>query len=152
MKLEIGERVRAAARPPRTSLPPGRRAKLRALFPVGAQGVVFFPFVGVAENFVRLVDFLELFLGRLFVLGDVGMVLAREFAEGPADLLVARGAVDAERFVIILKLDSHSSAGADRALGVAPINDRNLTGNLVLAMLGCGWLGGVDGESTHEPW
>ena len=62
--------------------PARRRTKLRAGFPVRAEFVVFFPLGRIAQDFVGFVDLLEFFLGLLFVLGDVGMKFAREFAEG----------------------------------------------------------------------
>ena len=45
-----------------------------------------------------------------FVLGDVGMMLAREFAEGFFYLIGACGARHAEAFVIIFVLDGHKQS------------------------------------------
>src|ERR1700744_5063269 len=59
-----------------------RRTKFGTRFPIGPQFVIFFAFVRVGQNLVGLVDFLEFFLGLLLVLGDVGMIFARQFAEG----------------------------------------------------------------------
>src|SRR5438046_1954905 len=108
MKLKIAGRRRATAGTPPALVPPRWRTKLRALFPVGSQLVIFLPLFRVAEDFVGLVDFLEPFFGGLFVFGDVGMVLPREFAEGLADLLVARSAFDAQNLVIVPELYRHS--------------------------------------------
>ena len=107
VKLEIGDRFAGTTRPPRAPFPARRRTKTRALLPVGAEFVVSFALLGVAQDFVRLVDFLELFLRGLFVFGDVRVILPREFAEGLANLLVARAAPDAQCLVVILKLDRH---------------------------------------------
>jgi hypothetical protein len=54
--------------------------------PVGAQLVVLFPLVGIAEHFVRFVDLLELPLGGLVPGIDVGMELPRQLAERLLDL------------------------------------------------------------------
>src|SRR5438046_5431586 len=96
MKLKIAGWCRATAGTPRALVPPWWRTKLRALFPIRAEFVILLPLFRVAEDFVGLVDFLELLFGGLFVFGDVGMVLPREFAEGLANLLVARCAFDAQ--------------------------------------------------------
>jgi len=50
---------------------------------------------------------LELFLGGRFVLRDIGMILARELAEGAPDLIVARRLRDTERLVVISELHRH---------------------------------------------
>src|SRR5204863_9235991 len=47
------------------------------------------------------------FFGVFFVFGDVGMVFAREFAEGFANVVGAGGAGHAKSFVIIFELNSH---------------------------------------------
>src|SRR5439155_8113464 len=109
LKLGIHERLRVSVRTPRASLPPRWRSKLRPPLPVGAELVVVLSFLRVAQDLVSLVDFLEFLLGGFFVLRNVRMVLAREFAKGLANLLLACRALDAQTLVIILKLDSHSS-------------------------------------------
>ena len=86
----------------------GRRTEFRSGFPVGTEFVKLLALGGISENFVGFVDLLEFFLGLFFVLGDVGMILARELAEGFFDLVVGRGARDAEGLVIIFVLNGHS--------------------------------------------
>src|SRR5438477_3011544 len=110
MELEILERLRAAPRTPRALFPARRRTESRTLFPTGAELVVFFALVRVAENFVRLVDFFEFFLGSLFVFGDIGVVLAGEFTKCLANILLAGVARDTPCVVIILKFVSPCSA------------------------------------------
>src|ERR1039458_10289875 len=67
--------------------PAGWRTKVRAGLPIRAEFVVFFALGRVTQDLVGLVDFLEFFLSLLFVPGDVGMILPREFAEGFFQLL-----------------------------------------------------------------
>jgi hypothetical protein len=43
--------------------------------PVYSQLIILSPFLRVAEDFVGLVDFLELFFGRSFVFGFVRVIL-----------------------------------------------------------------------------
>src|SRR5208283_4276559 len=74
-----------------------------AMLPVGAELVVFFALLGVADYLVDIVQFLELGLG-LFVVGiDVGMEFARELAIRTLDLSLARLALNSEDFVVIAK-------------------------------------------------
>src|ERR1019366_3462939 len=83
MELELpgaGAGAPKAARTRRRS-PSRRWTEVRARFPVCAQLVVFVALGRIAQDFVGFVDFLELFLGFLFVFGDVGMEFAGEFAE-----------------------------------------------------------------------
>src|SRR2546430_5756866 len=134
MKLKIVGWCRATAGTPRALLPPRRRTKLRALFPVGSQLVIFLPLLRVAEDFVGLVDFLELFFGGLFVFGDVGMVLSREFAEGLANLLVARCTFDAQNPVIIPELYRHSLSRLPAAATRGCVQRPSLIANVILAI------------------
>ena len=92
----------------------GRRTEFRAGLPIRAKFVVFLALGRVGEDFVGLVDFLEFFLGALFVLRHVGMKFAGEFAEGLFDFVILRGARDAESFVIIFVLNGHRG---DKAKG-----------------------------------
>src|SRR5262249_20608156 len=72
--------------------------------PVRAQLVVLLALRRIAEDLVRLVDLLELRLGR-FVAGiHVRVVLARQLAERLLDLFVAPGLRDAERGVVVLEI------------------------------------------------
>src|SRR5262249_93994 len=82
----------------------GARARLFVGAPVGAQLVVLLALGRIAEDFVRLVDLLELGLGRLVAGIHVRMVLARELPEGLFDLFLACRLRDAERGVIILEI------------------------------------------------
>src|SRR5205823_4114621 len=63
-----------------------------AALPIRAQRVIFLPLLGITQNFVGLVDFLEFRLGGFLVLflRHVGMMLPRELAEGLADFILRR--------------------------------------------------------------
>ena len=81
-------------------------AALRLLvhLPVRAELVVFLALLGVADDLVRLVDFLEAAFGG-FVPGiDVGMILARHLSEGLLHLFGGGGFGNAERCVIVLEV------------------------------------------------
>src|SRR5579859_812432 len=60
----------------------------------------------VRQHIVGLGDFFELLLGLLVIGVDVGMILARQLAEGLPDLLRSGRLLDAENAVIILILRS----------------------------------------------
>jgi hypothetical protein len=95
--------------PAPAALSPARR-RLEAtarLVPIGAKLIVFLALLGVAQDFVRFIDLLKLFLRAFLVLCDVGMVLAREFAERALDFIRARRLRDTERLVVISELNSH---------------------------------------------
>ena len=77
----------AAERLPAESAVAGGRTKFRAGFPIGPELVEFLAFGGIAENLVGFVDFLELLLGFLLILGDIGVILPRKLAEGFFNLL-----------------------------------------------------------------
>src|SRR3972149_5177896 len=63
--------------------------------------VVLFPLIRIAENRVRLLNFLES-LGRVFVVGScVGMILSRELFVGLADFLIRGLAGHPQRFVVV---------------------------------------------------
>ena len=90
----------------------GRGPEPGAFLPIGAQFMVLLAFLRVAEDFVGLVDGLEFLLGGLlvFFLGDIGVVLTGQGAEGLANLVGAGGARDAESLVIIFKFNRHIMA------------------------------------------
>ncbi len=67
-----------------------RRIACAAALPIRAKRVVFIPLLLVAENLVSLVDLLEFLLGLLFVLGDIGVMHARELAECLANFIMRR--------------------------------------------------------------
>ena len=71
--------------------------------PVGAELVVLLALLRIAEDLVRLVDLLELRLGRLVAGVHVGMMLAGELAVRLLDLFLRRALGDAERLVIVLE-------------------------------------------------
>ena len=93
---------------PSAALRPGARTARRAgLFvhaPVGAKLVVFLPLGGIAQDLVRLVDLLELGLGRLVARIDVRVMLAGQLPERLLDLFVGGRLGHAERPVIILEV------------------------------------------------
>src|SRR5208337_1721644 len=75
-----------------------------AMLPVGAKLVVLLALVGVTDDLVGLIQFLEFSLGFLVVGIDVGMELAGELAIGALDLRVARLAINSENFVVVAKV------------------------------------------------
>src|SRR5262249_12488840 len=77
--------------------------------PVRTELVVLLALRGVAEHLVRFVDFLEARFGGLVARIDVGVMLARELAEGLLDFLLGRGLRDAKRRVVILEVHEQSS-------------------------------------------
>ena len=89
-----------------TSSPAGAVAGVW-IVPVGSELVVFFPLLGIAQNFVGLIDLLELGFGCFFVLGGVGMVETSQFAEGLLDLVRAGIACDAKGGVVVFKFGGH---------------------------------------------
>src|SRR5437763_1408408 len=84
-----------------------RRLKSARLVPIGAELIVLLALLRIAQDFVRFVDLFEFFLGRFFVLGDVRMIFARQFAKRAFYLIIRRGFGNAERFIIIPELHSH---------------------------------------------
>src|SRR5207249_7011428 len=109
MKLGILA-ARPAAREPspaREGFPAGRRTELGAGTPIRPQLVILLALGRVAQDFVGLIDFLELFLGLLFVFRHVRMVLPRQLAEGLLDVGFAGAAGHAQRFVVIFVSDRH---------------------------------------------
>src|SRR4029453_11225430 len=89
------------------SFPLRRRLETARPVPIGAELIVFLSLFRIAENLVRLVDLLKFFLGGLFVLGHVRVILARELAKSAANLILARRFRHPECLVIISKLDGH---------------------------------------------
>src|SRR5205814_3190190 len=87
--------------------PSRRRLKSAWLIPIRAKLIVFLSFFRVAQDLIRLIDLLELFLGSRFVLRDIGMMLPGQLAKGTANFLFARCLRHAQRFVIISKLHRH---------------------------------------------
>src|SRR5258705_8704733 len=88
--------------------PAWRWTKIRPRIPISAQLIVLLALGRVAEDLVGLVDLLEFFFRLLFVLGNVGMELARELAEGFFDVGLARVARHSEAFIVIFVLNRHS--------------------------------------------
>ena len=70
------------------------------IIPVGAQFIIFAPFVRVAEDFV----------GLGFVFCDIGVKLSCQLAEGLLDFCAARFFIDAENLIIILKFNRRESS------------------------------------------
>src|SRR5436309_559935 len=79
---------------------------LGVALPVGAERVVAAALLRIGEHLVCFVDLLEA-VGRVLALGDVGMVLAGQPAEGGLDRLVVGLPIDAEDLVVVLELDGH---------------------------------------------
>src|SRR5205085_117158 len=81
-------------------------APLRELLPLGTDRVVPLSLLGIAEDFVSLVDLFEALL-RVRLLVDVRVVLACELSVGLLDVL-GRGAFrNAKRLVVVLVFDRH---------------------------------------------
>src|SRR5439155_11830765 len=78
-----------------------------------AEGVVLLALLGVGEDVVSRLHFLEALLGRLVARIRVRVVLPGELAVGLLDLVLARGFRDAERLVEILNR-GHRSPGHRR--------------------------------------
>ena len=77
------------------------------MLPVRSVLVVFSALLRIAQDLVGLVDLLELFLSRLLVLCQVGVMLSGKFAEGAFDL-VSRGCLgDAQGLVVLAELCGH---------------------------------------------
>src|ERR1700730_11092044 len=73
---------------------------IKAVLPISAELVVLAPFLGIAEDLVGLVDFLELRLGLLVVRIYVRMIFPCELAVGRFDIGFRSVLFDAEDFVI----------------------------------------------------
>jgi hypothetical protein len=86
-----------------TLIPVGRGPEILPGLPVFTQLVVSCTFFGVLEHFVGFTDLLEAFLG-VWLLADVGMKLARQFAVGSLDFIRAGFPRDPENVVIVSKL------------------------------------------------
>ena len=78
--------------------------------PVRAEGVVFLALLGIAEDFVGLVDLFELLLGGLFVLRGVRVVFPGEPAKGFLDVVSAGIAGHAYRGVVVCELGWHGGS------------------------------------------
>jgi len=90
------------------ALPLWRRLKTAARpVPIRAELIVFLPLFLIAQNLVRFVDLLKFFLGGLFVLGYVRVILTRQLSKSAANLVRARRFRHPECLVIISKLDWH---------------------------------------------
>src|SRR5262249_23823695 len=69
--------------------------------------IVDLALLGIAENVIGLGDLLESLFCFLVAGIDVGMILARKFAESFANLVRRGVLLDAQRCVIIFALSSH---------------------------------------------
>ena len=156
-------------------IPSRRWVEPARLIPIRAQLVVFLSFLRIAEDLVGFIELFEFFFRGRLVLVDVRMVFARQLAERLADFIVARRFRNAERLVIISKLDSHLSAellrgkgstqGALAAAGALRYVDGVRDLGRMLAILGgvitivglalwtgfgAGWLGRLPGDIRIE--
>ena len=100
----------AAAKTPLARIESTRRgAASRALrllvhLPVRSELIVFLALLAIADDFVGFVDLLELRFGGFVAGVDVGMVLARQLAEGLLDFLLTRIFCDAKRGVVVFEI------------------------------------------------
>jgi hypothetical protein len=121
-KLELLSTLARAIRPPpRKTFPAGRRTKLRAGFPVCAKLIVLFAIGRVAQDLVGLVDLLKLFFCLFLVLGDIGMIFAREFPKSLLDVGITRVTRHAENLIVVSILNRHKFRAAiplSRRLGM----------------------------------
>ena len=84
----------------KTGIPVGRRLKILAFSPVGAEFVVGSPFFGVFQNFIGLADILEFGFGVGF-LADVGVKFACNLAIGLFDLVLGCIAGNAQYCIVV---------------------------------------------------
>src|SRR5882762_6581400 len=98
LRARAGVRAESAGAPTPARLRP-RRLRGR---PIRSELVVELALLGIVQHVMRLGDFLEASFGLLVARVQVGMVLARELAEGGRDLLLARRAWHAKHLVIVL--------------------------------------------------
>ena len=89
------------------ALPLRRRLETAGPVPIRAELIVFLPLFRIAQNFVRFVDLLKFFFGGLFVLGHIGVILARQLAKSAANFVLARRFRHPECLVIISELYRH---------------------------------------------
>ena len=75
--------------------------ELLALLPVRSELVIELPFLGVLQDFIGFVDFLEFFLSRLVAGIEVGMVFSGKLLVGFGYGCVIRATVNAKQFVLI---------------------------------------------------
>src|SRR6185369_8761880 len=109
MELEV---LRAGRSLASAVLPAGRRLETGAVLPARAQLVVLLALLWIAEDFIRFVDFLELFLGGLFVFSHIRVILAGQLAEGFFYVLSAGVARHAKGRVIIFEFNRHGYMSA----------------------------------------
>src|ERR1035437_9175572 len=107
MKFETVFSARALGSPPELLLPVRRRTELLPLLPIRPQRVVLLPVLGVAQHLVGFVDLFEPFLRIRLVLGDIGMILQRQLAEGAVNILLACRPRHTQNLVVVLELDGH---------------------------------------------
>src|SRR5438046_4808571 len=88
-------------------LPVRRRLKTARTIPIRAELVVFLALLGVAQHLIGFVDFLKFFFGRLFILGNVGMIFPCQLAKCAADLVLGGGLRNTECLIIISELHRH---------------------------------------------
>src|SRR5262249_58609767 len=98
----------------------GRTACLLVHPPVRAELVVLLPLLRIAEDFVRLVDLLELRLGGLVPWVHVRMMLARQLPERLLDFLVGGGLRHAEGGVVVFEVHRVSRSRASVRFLPAP--------------------------------
>jgi len=79
----------------------GIALELLALLPVRSELVIELPFLGVLQDFIGFVDFLEFLLSRLVAGIEVGMVFSGKLLVGPGYGRVIRATLNAKQFVII---------------------------------------------------
>lgn len=76
-------------------------ATLLVVLPVGPKLVVFLAFFGIAEHFVSLIGFLELFLRGLVTRVFIGVILFSHFAVGFLYFVVGSGLLNAQDFIVV---------------------------------------------------
>jgi hypothetical protein len=98
-------------RPAGATAPTGRRTKSARLIPTRSELIVFAPLLRVAQDFVRLVDLLELVFSAGFVPRNIRVILPRQFPERLPDFIVRRAFADAEDLIVIFIFDGHGASG-----------------------------------------
>src|SRR5207244_3481037 len=91
------------------AFPARRRGEISARLPVLAELVVALTLLRIGEDCIGLPDILKFLFRGGVARVDVGVILTRQLAVGFLDVVLRRGARNAEGLVVVLELDSHSS-------------------------------------------
>ncbi len=82
--------------------------ELLAVFPVRAESIIGLTFVGILQDLVGFIDFLELFFRARFGI-DIGMIPARKLAVSLFDVTFVGVTGDVQNLVVVLEFHSFGS-------------------------------------------